>query len=174
MYPCHVSSVTICMIFGVAVLQASIAGQITLKRFAFDPNRIGIHRKRVVCFTSVRRWIMGKAYSLDLREQICAYVSRGHSARAAGRVFGVSAATAVRFAAEHRARGTVVPKGYLFFSPLRPDVMLRHLKIPDQNIGRLPAPCPHDGCRVMARAEQILRRTHPHGMPAEGVNEFLL
>ena len=53
---------------------------------------------------------MGKPYSLDLRERICAYVSRGHSARAAGQVFGVSAATAVRFAAEHRTRGTVVAK----------------------------------------------------------------
>lgn len=53
---------------------------------------------------------MGKPYSMDLRERICAYVSRGHSARSAGRVFGVSAATAVRFAAEHRARGTAVPK----------------------------------------------------------------
>lgn len=36
---------------------------------------------------------MGKPYSLDLRERICAYVSRGHSARSAGRVFGVSAAS---------------------------------------------------------------------------------
>jgi len=53
---------------------------------------------------------MGKPYSLDLRERICSYVARGRSARSAGRVFGVSAATAVRFAAEHRARGTVVAK----------------------------------------------------------------
>ena len=53
---------------------------------------------------------MGKPYSLDLRERICAYVARGHSARAAGRVFGVSAATAVRFAADQRLRGTVAPK----------------------------------------------------------------
>lgn len=53
---------------------------------------------------------MGKPYSLDLRERICAYVSQGHSARAAGRVFGVSAATAVRFAAEHRESGEVTPK----------------------------------------------------------------
>ena len=52
---------------------------------------------------------MGKPYSLDLRERICAYVARGRSARAAGRVFGVSAATAVRFAAAHRARGSAVP-----------------------------------------------------------------
>lgn len=53
---------------------------------------------------------MGKPCSLDLRERICAYVARGHSARAAGRVFGVSAATAVRFASEHRTRGTVAAK----------------------------------------------------------------
>lgn len=53
---------------------------------------------------------MGKPYSLDLRERICVYVARGHSARAAGRVFGVSAATAVRFASEHRTRGTVAAK----------------------------------------------------------------
>ncbi|MFZ5709803.1 MAG: IS630 transposase-related protein [Pseudomonadota bacterium] len=33
---------------------------------------------------------MGKPYSLDLRERIVAHVEAGHSARAAGRVFGVS------------------------------------------------------------------------------------
>jgi len=53
---------------------------------------------------------MGKPYSLDLRQRICAYVAKGHSARAAGRVFGVSAATAVRFAAEYRTRGSVDAK----------------------------------------------------------------
>jgi len=53
---------------------------------------------------------MGKPYSSDLRQRICAYVTRGYSARAAGRVFGVSAATAVQFAAEHRTRGTVDAK----------------------------------------------------------------
>ena len=53
---------------------------------------------------------MGKPYSLDLRQRICAYVSAGHSARVAGRVFGVSAATAVRFASEYRTQGTVVSK----------------------------------------------------------------
>lgn len=42
---------------------------------------------------------MGKPYSLDLRRRICAYLAKGHSARAAGRVFDFSAATAVRFAA---------------------------------------------------------------------------
>lgn len=53
---------------------------------------------------------MGKPYSLDLRDRICAYVARGHSARAAGRVFGVGAATAVRFAAEHREGGDIAAK----------------------------------------------------------------
>lgn len=53
---------------------------------------------------------MGKPYSLDLRERICAYVAKGNSARTAARLFGVSAATAVRFAAEHRDRGTAAPK----------------------------------------------------------------
>ena len=53
---------------------------------------------------------MGKPYSLDLRERICAYVAEGNSARSAGRLFGVSAATAVRLAAKHREHGTAVPK----------------------------------------------------------------
>jgi transposase len=53
---------------------------------------------------------MGKPYSLDLRERIVGYVAEGHSARAAGRVFGVSAATAVRLASAHRASGSVAPK----------------------------------------------------------------
>jgi len=53
---------------------------------------------------------MGKPYSLDLRDRICAYISKGNSARSAGRLFGVSAATAVRFAAEHRDHGAAIPK----------------------------------------------------------------
>jgi transposase len=56
---------------------------------------------------------MGKPYSLDLRERIVAYVEAGHSARAAGRVFGVSASTAVRLMAAWRTRATLVahPQG---------------------------------------------------------------
>ena len=53
---------------------------------------------------------MGKPYSSDLRERICAYIGKGNSARSAGRLFGVSAATAVPFAAEHRDHGEAVPK----------------------------------------------------------------
>lgn len=53
---------------------------------------------------------MGKPYSLDLRERICRYILSGNSCRSAGRVFGVSVATAVRYAAEYRKRGDVSPK----------------------------------------------------------------
>lgn len=52
----------------------------------------------------------GKLHSLHLRERSCAYVAKGNSARSAGWLFGVSAATAVRFAAEHRDHGTAHPK----------------------------------------------------------------
>lgn len=53
---------------------------------------------------------MGKPYSLDLRERIVGYVSQGHAARAAARVFGVSASTAVRLAAAHRRDGNIAAK----------------------------------------------------------------
>ena len=53
---------------------------------------------------------MGKFYSVDLRERIVGYVEAGHSARSAARVFGVSAATAVRYAAAARAGVDVTPK----------------------------------------------------------------
>ena len=52
---------------------------------------------------------MGKAYSLDLRVRISDYISSGHSRRAAGRVFGVSASTAIRLAAGVRDRGSLAP-----------------------------------------------------------------
>ena len=53
---------------------------------------------------------MGRPYSLDLRRRICGYVLAGNSCRAAGRIFGVSAATAVRYAAEQRERGSIAPR----------------------------------------------------------------
>lgn len=53
---------------------------------------------------------MGKPYSLDLRARIVSYVAAGHSCRSAGRVFGVSASTAVRIVSEHRSRGDVSVK----------------------------------------------------------------
>lgn len=53
---------------------------------------------------------MGKPYSMDLRECIVAYVEAGHSCRAAARVFGVSASTAVRLAAAQRERGDISSK----------------------------------------------------------------
>ncbi len=53
---------------------------------------------------------MGKPYSMDLRQRIVDYILAGNSARAAGRVFGVSASTAVRLASEQRRRGSFEPK----------------------------------------------------------------
>lgn len=53
---------------------------------------------------------MGRAYSQDLRRRVFDYVKAGHSCRAAGRLFGVSASTAIRLVASHRARGSLQPK----------------------------------------------------------------
>lgn len=53
---------------------------------------------------------MGKPYSLDLRERIVAYVEAGHSARAAGRLFGVSASTAVRLVSAWRSRAILAAR----------------------------------------------------------------
>ncbi len=53
---------------------------------------------------------MGKPYSMDLRRRVFDYFASGHSCRAAGRIFGVSASTAVRLAADFRARGNIAPK----------------------------------------------------------------
>jgi transposase len=54
--------------------------------------------------------VMGKPYSLDLRERVCAYVAAGNSCRSAARIFGISPSSAVRFAAFQRDRGDVAPK----------------------------------------------------------------
>ena len=53
--------------------------------------------------------LWGKPYSMDLRERILAYAA-GHSCRAAARLVGVSASTAVRLAAAQRERGHIAPK----------------------------------------------------------------
>ena len=53
---------------------------------------------------------MGRFYSIDLRERIIGYVRGGHSARSASRLSGVSAATAVRYAASARGDGGAAPK----------------------------------------------------------------
>lgn len=53
---------------------------------------------------------MGKAYSEDLRRRVSDYVLAGHSRRAAGRLFGVSASTAIRLAAAVRQTGSLAPK----------------------------------------------------------------
>ena len=53
---------------------------------------------------------MGRAYSQDLRRRVFDDIASGHSCRAAGRVFGVSASTAIRLASEQRQTGRLAPK----------------------------------------------------------------
>lgn len=48
-----------------------------------------------------------RAYSGDLRGLFCRYLEVGMSSRAAGRVVGVSASTAIRWAERRRATGSV-------------------------------------------------------------------
>jgi len=48
-----------------------------------------------------------RAYSGDLRALFCRYLDEGMSSRAAGRVVGVSASTAVKWAQRRRATGSV-------------------------------------------------------------------
>lgn len=53
---------------------------------------------------------MGKPLSMDLRERVVGAISGGMSRRAAAIRFGISAATAVRWAALQRAQGRPAPK----------------------------------------------------------------
>ncbi len=59
-------------------------------------------------------------YSQDLRVRLIGAVDAGSSARAASRVFGVSASTAVKWVARWRRTGSVaaLPMGGSFISPL--------------------------------------------------------
>ena len=50
---------------------------------------------------------MAKVYSMDLRERLIGAVASGSSARAAARVFGVSASTAVKWVQHWRRTGSV-------------------------------------------------------------------
>jgi transposase len=53
---------------------------------------------------------MSKALSVDLRERVVGAIAAGSSCRAAAERFGVSASSAIRWWALHRAAGTVAPK----------------------------------------------------------------
>jgi transposase len=52
---------------------------------------------------------MGKSYSSDLRERVVAFVSSGHSRRAAARHFGVSDSFAVKLLQRVSRHGTQAP-----------------------------------------------------------------
>lgn len=51
---------------------------------------------------------MTKSYSADLRERVVAAMRSGVSARAAGRIFSVSASSAVRWGQRWRSSGQVI------------------------------------------------------------------
>lgn len=53
---------------------------------------------------------MARAYSMDLRARVAGWVRAGHSCRAAAVHFGVSAASAIRWAARERDTGSCKPK----------------------------------------------------------------
>lgn len=53
---------------------------------------------------------MAKAYSLDLRQRVVAFVEAGHSRRAAAAHFDVSVSFVVRLMTAWRARGAIAPK----------------------------------------------------------------
>ncbi len=53
---------------------------------------------------------MWKALSVDLRERVVGAIAAGSSCPAAAERFGVSASSAIRWWAMHRAAGTVTPK----------------------------------------------------------------
>jgi len=53
---------------------------------------------------------MGKGLSKDLRERVYGDIESGQSRRAAGRRFGVSAATSVRIAQRMATKGTLEPE----------------------------------------------------------------
>ncbi len=71
---------------------------------------------------------MPRPYSQDLRERVIGAVVAGSSARSAGRLFGVSASTAVKWVQQWRRTGSVAakPMGGYKRSPLdaRADLLL--------------------------------------------------
>ena len=56
------------------------------------------------------RWIMGKPYSLDLRERIIGFIEDGSSRRGAAGHFGVSASCAIKLMERWRRTGSVAPE----------------------------------------------------------------
>jgi transposase len=52
---------------------------------------------------------MVRAYSIDLRERVVAWVAKGRSTRATAKVFGVSVASVVKWSQRQRRTGSVAP-----------------------------------------------------------------
>jgi transposase len=101
---------------------------------------------------------MGRPYSLDLRERVVASVAGGRSRRETARLFGVSAASAVKWC--QRARRTGSPAAHpmgrrnrpLILAPERAWVLARLAVKPDLTLRGMQAELAARGIRVSCKA----------------------
>lgn len=109
---------------------------------------------------------MGRAYSQDLRRRVFDDIASGHSCRAAGRVFGVSASTAIRLAAEHRETGSLAPRRQ-GRAPGTAGKLARHAGF----LGEIVAAEPDITLAELARA---LAQTHGLTVPLSSIHRALV
>lgn len=110
---------------------------------------------------------MTKPLSVDLRDRIARYVEEGHSRRQAAKVFGVGTSSAIRYAAQHQATGSVEPakQGGDRRSKLKDhrDYLLRRVKeVPDISLGELETELKSLG--VSIHPSNISRFLRAHGL----------
>lgn len=86
---------------------------------------------------------MARSYSLDLREKIAGYVDRGHSRRAAARVFAVSPSFVVKLLDRRRRTGSLAASarggGRKKLAPYRQFLLAAVAAEPDQTMPELAA-----------------------------------
>jgi len=96
---------------------------------------------------------MAKAYSLDLRERVVAFINAGHSRRKAAEQFSISHSSAIRWAARAGKEGSPAAKP---MGGKRRDVLETQRdwllgqvkKHPDLTLGALLCQLDHRGCKV--------------------------
>jgi transposase len=101
---------------------------------------------------------MGRPYSLDLRERVVASVAGGRSRRETARLFGISAASAVKWCQRARRMGSPAaqPMGRrnrtLILAPERDWVIGRMAEKPDLTLRGMQAELAARGIRVSCKA----------------------
>src|SRR5690242_6937175 len=78
-----------------------------LEHRAFSWN-LGFPNRRTVIHPAWR-WIMGRSYSLDLRQRVIDRIAGGQSRRGAAEDMSVSASFAVKLVARHERTGSLEP-----------------------------------------------------------------